>query len=197
MNTFKDQFPLYHQVTSIFSYRSTGSSRFWRNHILIHLDRSLWMDLMHVGKMSRKGRFWMLVMTGNLLPGHKEFVSPDPHRASWAAKGEMSVLSDVPHRPQFSVQTTCGLSVLTIILLLLVSVSTSDYLSWFLKGESYITQCVPMFISMAIDYCLCAYMLLLQCVKVINGTARASCSKLSTSVQLKLIGYAVGDSQLS
>lgn len=95
------------------------------------------MELMHVGKMSRKRRFRKLVMTGNLLPGHKKFVSPDPHRASRAAAGEISVFCDAPHRPQFLVQTR---SVLKLILLLLVPISTSDYLSCFLKAEG-VFQC--------------------------------------------------------
>lgn len=135
------------------------------------------MDLMHVEKRNRKRKFQILVMTGNLLPGHKEFVSPDPHRVSWEAKGEMSVFSDVPHRPQFSPQTRCELSFLSLILLMLVSIPTSDYLSCFLKGGCCVKQCVPVFISMAVDYCLCAHMLLLQSVKVVNSNEAASCLK--------------------
>lgn len=106
------------------SCRSTGSSKFCRNHTLIPLGRSLWMDL--------------APMTGNLLPGHKEFVSPDPRRASQTVKER-------------------GLEHIHLSLLLqvLLPTPTSDVLSCCLKGGCYVTQRVPVFISVVAYQCLC------------------------------------------
>lgn len=75
-------------VICTLSCRSTGSSRFWRNPILIHLGWSPWMDIIPMNRL--------FPMTGILLPGHEEFASPDPHRASQTGDGERSVSTGGP-----------------------------------------------------------------------------------------------------
>lgn len=103
-------------------------------------------------------------MTGNLLPGHKGFVSPDPPRASQAAEGGREGGRVVCFQWLTKVFTADKMWVAgSVTIAGLHFHPFSTYLSCFLKGD--ITQCLPVFISIANDQCLCSYLFLLcECV---------------------------------
>lgn len=137
------------------SCRLLGFSKFSRNHILI---LKLCLDLMDVVRWSTVGRSLMSHMTGSLQPGHKQFVSHDPRKASEAGGGR-SV------GQQFYKQM---ISVVAILLSTthLFSIFFSDCISCFLLGGCDAVLCVLVFIVVQLVWYLCDHTLLFQCANV-------------------------------